>query len=202
LSSLPAADQNLAGLAAAINTAAIGVVASVTTADGESSLSLAPSAYGQTLNVTSAVTDGSAALTYTPPSDVNGITTLGLGVNNDGTLSLDSTALTSELNSDYSGVVNFFQNSNSWGVGFSNTLYNLGTSNVVGSLALALSSDSSIESSLNLNITNENTIISAQQTSLTLELTSANEILQAIPSEIDNINELYSSITGYQAPTG
>jgi len=202
LSSLPAANQNLAGLAAAINTAAIGVVASVTTADGESSLSLAPSAYGQTLNVTSAVTDGSAALTYTPPSDVNGITTLGLGVNNDGTLSLDSTALTSELNSDYSGVVNFFQNSNSWGVGFSNTLYNLGTSNVVGSLALALSSDSSIESSLNLNITNENTIISAQQTSLTLELTSANEILQAIPSEIDNINELYSSITGYQAPTG
>jgi flagellar hook-associated protein 2 len=36
---------------------------------------------------------------------------------------------------------------------------------------------------------------------LTLELTSADEILQAIPSNLNNINELYSAITGYQAPS-
>jgi flagellar hook-associated protein 2 len=96
--------------------------------------------------------------------------------------------------------VSFFQNSNSWGVDFSNTLNNLGTSNVTGSLALALSADQATVSSLNQNISTENLQISAEQSSLTLELTSADEILQAIPSNLENINELYSAITGYQAP--
>jgi flagellar hook-associated protein 2 len=98
-------------------------------------------------------------------------------------------------------VVGFFQDTNSWGVDFSNALGNLGTSNVTGSLALALSADSATESSLNQNISAENLLISAQQSSLTLELTSADEILQAIPSNLNNINELYSAITGYQAPS-
>jgi flagellar hook-associated protein 2 len=127
---------------------------------------------------------------------------LGISVNNDGTISLNATSLTSELSSDYSGVVSFFQNSNSWGTEFSNTLNNLGTSSATGTLALALKADTSIESSLNLNVSNEQVIISAQQVSLTLALTSANEILQSIPSQLDNINELYSSISGYQAPRG
>lgn len=204
LSSLTTANQNLAGLAAAINTANIGVIASVTTTSTGSSLSLAPTTYNGTLSVTSKVTDAttSTALSYTPPSDVNSLSTLGITVNDDGSLSLDETTLTSELSSDYSGVVNFFQNTNSWGKALTNALDSLGTSSTTGSLALALSANSSVESTLNLNISNENTIISAEQSSLTLSLTSANEILQSIPSEIDNINELYSSITGYQAPTG
>jgi flagellar hook-associated protein 2 len=202
LSSLPASQQNLAGLAAAINGAGIGVTATVVTNSSGSTLSLAPQAFGGTLSVNSSVTDGTTALTYTPPSDVSGLSSLGISVNDDGTVSLDQATLNSELNSDYSGVVNFFQNSNSWGTAFSNTLGNLGTSSVTGSLSLALSSDSSIESSLNANISREDALISTQQISLTLALTSANEILQAIPSQIDNINELYSAITGYQAPQG
>ena len=56
------------------------------------------------------------------------------------------------------------------------------------------------ESSLNQNISSENLLIAAQQSSLTIELTSADEVLQAIPSNLENINELYSAITGYQAP--
>jgi flagellar hook-associated protein 2 len=202
LSSLPASQQNLAGLAAAINGAGIGVTATVVTNSSGSTLSLAPQAFGGTLSVNSSVTDGTTALTYTPPSDVSGLSSLGISVNDDGTVSLDQATLNSELNSDYSGVVNFFQNSNSWGTAFSNTLGNLGTSSVSGSLSLALSSDSSIESSLNANISREDALISTQQISLTLALTSANEILQAIPSQIENINELYSAITGYQAPQG
>jgi hypothetical protein len=31
-------------------------------------------------------------------------------------------------------------------------------------------------------------------------LTSANEILQAIPANLNEVSELYSAITGYQAP--
>jgi flagellar hook-associated protein 2 len=204
LSALPAANQNLAGLAAAINTAAIGVTASVVTNASGSSLSLASDIFGanSTLNVSSSVSDGGTILSYTTPSDINSLTTLGLSVNNDGSLSLDSAAMTSELNSDYSGVVGFFQDSNSWGSEFSATLSNLGTSSTTGALSLALSADSAIESALDLNISNENLVISTQQTSLTAELDSANEILQGLPANLNDVAELYSSITGYVAPTG
>jgi flagellar hook-associated protein 2 len=200
LSSLPAADQNLNGLVAAINEAKLGVSAGIVTTSSGSSLALT-SQTSAALSVTSTVADGATALAFSPLSNVNNLTQLGLSVNNDGTISLDSVALNSELNSDYSGVVGFFQDSNSWGVDFSNTLNNLGTSNVTGTLALALKADSASESSLNQNISSENLRISAEQTSLTLELTSADEILQAIPTNLENINELYSAITGYQAPT-
>jgi flagellar hook-associated protein 2 len=72
---------------------------------------------------------------------------------------------------------------------------------VDGTLALALSADSATESTLNQNLSSENLLISTEQVSLTLELTSADEILQSIPSNLNNINELYSAITGYQAPS-
>jgi flagellar hook-associated protein 2 len=200
LSSLPAGSQNLSGLVSAINAAGIGVSAGILNSASGSSLALTSETSGA-LTVTSTIADGATALAYTPQSDVNNLTQLGITVNDDGTLSLDSATLGSELNSDYSGVLGFFQNSNSWGVDFSNTLNNLGTSNVTGALALALSADQSTVSSLNQNISTENLLIAAQQSSLTLELTSADEILQAIPQNLENINELYSAITGYQAPT-
>jgi flagellar hook-associated protein 2 len=199
LSSLSTADQNLNGLVSAINKAGIGVSASIITNSSGSSLALT-SETSSALTVTSSIADGATTLGYTAGGNVNSLTQLGLTVNNDGTISINSATLNSELNSDYSGVVNFFQTANSWGVDFSNTLNNLGTSNVSGTLALALKADSASESSLNQNISDENLRISAQQVSLTLELTSANEILQSIPSNLDEINELYSAITGYQAP--
>jgi flagellar hook-associated protein 2 len=196
------AGETLAGLAAAINSADIGVTAGVITNSSGSSLSLTSVTVGAAgkLSVTSSVSDGSTALAYHPQGDVNSLTQLGISVNNDGTISLDAATLNDELNSDFSGVVSFFQNSNSWGVDFSNTLNNLGTSSVTGTMALALKADSATESSLNQDISKENLLISAQQISLTAELNSANEILQAIPSNVNNVNELYSAITGYQAP--
>jgi len=204
LSSLPAGQQNLNGLVTAINAAKIGVSAGIVTegsgATATYSLALTSQVGSAVTVTTSGLADGTTALSYTAYGDINNLTQLGITVNDDGTLSLDSATLSSELNTDYSGVVNFFQDTNSWGVDFSNALDNLGTSNVSGSLALALTADSATESSLNQNIANENLSISAQETSLTLELTSADEILQAIPSNLNNINELYSAITGYVAP--
>jgi flagellar hook-associated protein 2 len=199
LSALPAANQNLAGLVAAINSANIGVSAGIVTNSTGSSLALS-SQTGKPLAVTSSIADGATSLAYNPVSDINNLTELGLSVNNNGTISLDSAALTSELNNDYSGVVGFFQSSNSWGVDFSNTLSNLGTSNVEGTLALALKSNSAIEASLTQNVSNEDLRISAQQVSLTLELTTANQILEAIPANLNDVAELYSAVTGFQAP--
>jgi len=152
------------------------------------------------LTVGSSITDTekNTALNYNSSgSDINSLTSLGISVNNDGSIKLDASSLDSVLNSDYSSVVGFFQNANSWGQTFSNMLTNAGTSSSKGILELAQNSNSSVESTLNADISKENSIISAQQASLTAELNSANEIMQELPSQLNGVNELYSAISGY-----
>ncbi len=199
---LDSSDNTLAGLASAINSASIGVTANVVNNGSGSQLVLVSGTEGSNgvLTVSSAITDSttSTALNYNNGgSDVSNLNDLGISVNDDGSLTLDATSLESVLNSDYTGVVGFFQNANSWGATFANTLNNAGTSSSTGILSLAQSANASVESTLNANISRENTEISAQQISLTLELNSANEILQALPSQLNDANELYSAITGY-----
>jgi flagellar hook-associated protein 2 len=200
--------NNLSGVAGAINSANIGVTASVTTTNGKSTLTLTSGTTGTAgdLTVTSNILDTSNTSTtnldYTNSSDIGSVTTLGISVNNDGTISLDTASLDSVLNADYNSVVGFFQNANSWGMSFSNMLSNAGNSTPTGILALAASSDSNIESTLNADISKENSLISAQQVSLTAELNSANEIMQELPSQLAGVNELYSAITGYNQNSG
>ncbi len=179
----------------------------VNDSDGTVSLSLTSNTDGSagaltvTSNLYDATNSTSSTLSYTNSSDVNSLTSLGISVNDDGSLSFDSNTLDSVLNTDYSSVVGFFQNIDSWGQNFSNMLTNAGTSSSTGILALAESSISSTESTLNAEISNENSVISADQSSLTAELNSANEILQELPSQLQGINELYSAITGYNEGT-
>jgi flagellar hook-associated protein 2 len=199
-------DNTLAGLAAAINSAyagaANGVTASVVSTSTGSQLELLSNTAGSSgaLTVTSNLTDTttSTSINYNGSgSDINSLTSLGISVNNDGSLTFDADSLDSTLNSDYSSVENFFQGVSGWGQSFSTLLTNAGTSSPTGILALASSSNSSIESSLNAEITKENSLISVEQSSLTAELNSANETLQELPSQLDGMNELYSAITGY-----
>jgi flagellar hook-associated protein 2 len=138
-----------------------------------------------------------STLAYNNSSDIPGLTALGISVNSDGSLTLDATSLDSVLNSDYSGVQGLFQNANSWGMTFANTLTNAGTGSPTGILKLAQGSDSNIESTLNADISKEQSYISAQQTSLTTELNTANQIMQQLPTQLEGVNELYSAITGY-----
>jgi len=203
--SVPASPNNsLSGLRDAINSANIGVSASVVqNSDGSSSLTLTSKTVGSAgaLTVTSNVLDttntSTASLNYTKSSDINSLTSLGISVNNDGSIAFDASTLDSLLNSDYSSVAGFFQNANSWGQTFSNMLTNAGTSSNTGILSLSLKSDSNIESTLNAEITKENAYISSQQTSLTTELNQANQIMQELPTQLEGVNELYSAITGY-----
>jgi flagellar hook-associated protein 2 len=201
-------ENTIAGLASAINAANIGVTASVVTIDGQSTLSLLSGTSGAagdltvSSNLLDATNTNASSLSYTNSSDVNSLTSLGISVNNDGSLTFDATSLDSVLNSDYSGVVGFFQNANSWGMSFSTMLTNAGSSSPTGVLALAGKSDSNIESTLNADISKENSLISAQQISLTAELNSANQIMQELPSQLEGVNELYSAITGYNQNTG
>jgi flagellar hook-associated protein 2 len=196
-------DKTLAGLSSAINSAGIGITASVESTSSGSQLLLTSETAGSagTLVVSSSLLDtantSATTLKYTNSSDINSLTSLGISVNNDGSLTLDAASLASVLNSDYSGVAGFFQNANSWGLDFSKMLTSSGISSTTGILALSSSSNSNIESSLNANISKEEILISKEQASLTAELNSANEIMQELPTQLDGVNELYSAITGY-----
>jgi flagellar hook-associated protein 2 len=205
---LDSSDNTLAGLSNAINTASIGVTASVVAnLDGSSSLALTSAIVGTAgaIQVTSSLLDPTSptatTLNYTNASDINNLTSLGISVNNDGSITFDAESLDSTLNSNYGGVVGFFQNANGWGQNFSSMLTDSGTAAGTGILALASSSNSSIESTLNADITREGSLISAQQASLTAELNSANEIMQQLPTQLQGVNELYSAITGFDQNT-
>lgn len=141
------------------------------------------------------------ALDFTQTSGaITSLTQLGVSVNNDGSLSLDTDTLDSMLNSNYSDVVNFFEPSGdftSFGGNFSTVLNNAGDTAPNGLIYEFLAQNSAEESNLNTEISNENTSISAQQTQLTTELNEANYTLTEIPEQLDNINEIYSAITGY-----
>jgi flagellar hook-associated protein 2 len=130
---------------------------------------------------------------------VAGITQLGISFNNDGTLSLDTDTLDTELNSNFSDVTGFLQNSGSFGQSFATVLNNLGTQAPNGAVYLAQQQNTAQEATLNQSITNEDARLATQKTALTDELNTANQILQSIPAQLNQVNEMYSAITGYNS---
>ena len=128
---------------------------------------------------------------------ISNITQLGISINNDGTLTLNPDTLNSALNSNFSDVTGFLQNSGSFGQTLSTALNNVGTQAPDGAVYLAEQQNSTQETALNADITNENSLLASQKTQLTNELNSANQILQSIPSQLNEINEIYSATTGF-----
>ena len=130
---------------------------------------------------------------------INSLIPLGISASAsaDGTIALDSNALTSALNSSFTQVASLFQGTNSFGWSFAETLNNLGSSRKAGAISLALSEDASQEKSLNDNVSRQEDLIAVQKASLTAELSLANQILQSIPQQIQQVDEIYSAITGY-----
>ena len=133
----------------------------------------------------------------TASGSISNITQLGISMNNDGTLALNADTLNSVLNSNFSDVTGFLQNSGSFGQLMATTLNNLGTQAPNGAVYLAQQQNSAQEKALNTDISNEDAVLATQKTQLTDELNTANEILQSIPSQLNEVNEMYSAITGY-----
>ncbi len=185
--------STLTQIAADLNTAGTGYTATLNSAD--TTMTVTPSSSSPaTLAATAPVLSASGS------GSVSSFTQLGISMNNDGTITLNTSTLDSLLNSNYQDVVNFLQPSASFlsfGGNFTNALNNLGNQAPSGAVYLALQQDQSMESTLNTNITNENTLISQQTQSLTSELNQANYTLTQIPQEMTYMNELYSSYSGY-----
>jgi flagellar hook-associated protein 2 len=124
-------------------------------------------------------------------------TQVGLSLNANGTLTLDTDQLTAALNSNFSGVQTFFQNTNSFGLNLAQAVNNAGTGSTKSMLTQAQNANGSAESSLNSTLSTMDARIATQQTSLTAALNAANQTLQAIPLQLNMIDEIYSAITGY-----
>lgn len=182
-------------LVAAYNT----VVKDLTTQEGKDSLGNPEPLYGNPI-VSQLQSTLSLALTSgTASGSISNLAQLGISVNNDGTLLLDTSTLNSALNSSYSDVVGFLQNSGSFGQKLLNTLDTLGNQSPTGALTLSMAANSAQEKALNDSITKQDALIATQQTQLTNELNLANQVLQAIPQQLNEIDQLYFAITGYNA---
>jgi flagellar hook-associated protein 2 len=144
----------------------------------------------------------SALLGGSASGAISSVTQLGIGFNQDGTLSLNSDTLNGVLNSNFSDVVGFLQNSGSFGQSFATALNNLGTASNTSLLSLAQQQNSSVETGLNQSISNEEALLATEKTQLTDELNTANQVLQSIPSQLNEVNEMYSAITGYNSQSG
>ena len=138
----------------------------------------------------------------TASGSISNITQLGISMNNDGTLALNADTLNSVLNSNFSDVTGFLQNSGSFGQLMATTLNNLGTQAPNGAVYLAQQQNSAQEKALTTDISNEDAVLAAQKIQLTNELNTANQILQSIPSQLNEVNEMYSAITGYNTGNG
>ncbi len=202
---LNSANNTLASLVATINRGAFGFTAAgIPDNNNPTSLSLTSTTPGSSgaLTVTAKIVDtsdiaSSKTLNYNSSSDITSLTSLGISVNNDGSLTFDANSLDALLNTDFNGVVGLFQNVDSWGQNFAAMLNNAGTSSSTGILKLAQKSNSNIEASLNAEISKEDSYIATQKTLLTAELNKANEIMQELPSQLRGMDELYAAITGY-----
>jgi flagellar hook-associated protein 2 len=173
------------------------VLGDLKTQEGKDSSGNAEPLYGNRIIAQLQSALSMALTTGTASGSIGNLAQLGISVSNTGTLTLDNSTLDSILNSNYSDVVGFLQNSNSFGQSLAATLGTLGNSSPTGAITLALASNSSQETTLNDDVTAQNALIATQKTSITAELNTANQVLQAIPQQLDEMNELYSAMTGY-----
>ncbi len=128
----------------------------------------------------------SGSTTTTVPN----LTSLGISVNADGTLSVDSTTLNNVLQNNFSDVQNFFQGASL--NGFANVLDQQLTSFISpadGAFTVDLQSIGTETSGLQTDITNfQANVIAPLQTQLQSEFSQAEILLQQLPTEMKQID--------------
>lgn len=124
---------------------------------------------------------------------------LGITVDQHGQMSLNVSTLDAALNQNFTDVMGFLQNANSFGQTFTSMLGGLSSTSTQGAIYLALQQNSTQESTLNQSISDQEARIADDRTRLTNELNTANQILQSLPSQLNMVDQLYSAITGYKS---
>jgi flagellar hook-associated protein 2 len=143
------------------------------------------------------------------------LASMGINMNNDGTLTIGSTPAPNSqtfaqiLAANPSAVQNFFQNASATGFAnnFNADLTNL-TSPTQGPLSVELTQNQTEQADLNAAVTNFETQIAAQTTQLTAQYNAVNAALQAYPLLLQEITQTLGSMgagtsgSGASVPSG
>jgi len=120
---------------------------------------------------------------------------LGITMNDDGTLSLDSSTLNAALSSQFSDVQTFFQDPTQ---GFATQLGTLMTSlsdPVNGAFVVDLQGITNTQTGLTNDINNFEANLALQRQQLVTQLTQANDALEALPNQLNEINAELGSLS-------
>jgi flagellar hook-associated protein 2 len=136
-----------------------------------------------------------AAFSVTGNGGYVNLAALGINTNNDGTLTVDSSQLSSALASNPAAVQNFFQNTASTGFAnvFNTDLTNL-TDPTQGVLNVDLAQNTAEQADLTTSINNFQTQLTAQQTALTAQYAAVNAALQAYPLLLQEMTETLATL--------
>lgn len=139
----------------------------------------------------------SSLAAYGGSGSIKSLYELGITMQKDGTLSVNTTTLDTAVNSHFSDVASFFQDAGSFGRSLADTLNNLGSVYSTGLITLAKKEITSQETTLQNNIDKYEERMSIYKDNLTTQLNKANQTLQQIPDQLDYVNKIYSASTGY-----
>jgi flagellar hook-associated protein 2 len=137
------------------------------------------------------------AMSYTMSGNggVNSLADLGITMNNDGTLSVDSSTLAGALQSDPNAVQSFFDSTQAGG--FGNNLYNQVNSiadPVNGSIAQDITGLQQSQSDITQQISDFQDQLTTQQQQLTQEYDQVDVTLQELPLLLQQVNQQLSSL--------
>jgi flagellar hook-associated protein 2 len=121
---------------------------------------------------------------------------LGITMNDDGTLSLDTSTLNNALANQFSDVQSFFQDpASGFATGLSTVVTSL-TDPVNGAFTVELQGISNTQTDLTNDINNFEDNLTTIRQQLVTQLTNANDLLQQLPSQLDEINAELGSLPG------
>ncbi|HTA26014.1 MAG TPA: flagellar filament capping protein FliD [Terriglobales bacterium] len=156
-----------------------------------------PLAGDSTLSLLQDIMLGSGSYSDGSTSGIATLADLGITMNNDGTLTLDTGTLDNAMQSNFSAVQNFFQGTSS--NGFANSLttqLNTMTDPTNGAFTVDLQSISSENTDLQNQINDFQAYLATQTTLLTNEYNQADALLQQLPIEEQQINAELSGLNG------
>ena len=135
------------------------------------------------------------AFSTTGNGNVNSISDLGISVNNDGTLAVNSGTLATALQSNPAAIQSFFQatTSGSFGANLTTALNNVANP-ITGAVATDITGLSQSQTSITQQISDFQVQIATQTTQLTQEYVQVDTTLQELPELLDQINQQLSSL--------
>jgi flagellar hook-associated protein 2 len=136
---------------------------------------------------------GAISSSMTGNSGLVNLESVGISLQDDGTLSVDSTTLNNALENNFSAVQNLFQGTTSVGSTLSTALTSL-TDPVSGPIAVDLSGISSEVTDLNSQISDFQLQLQNTQTQLTDEYNTINTTLEQLPETLASINSQLNAL--------